>query len=66
MQTMTTTELVRQIGRVSLDVQRQPVKVTLRGEPVAVLQSFEAFEKQNCLCPVDRGQICPVHGDSAA
>ena len=43
MQTLSTTEVARQIGRVTVDVQREPINVTVRGRTVAVMMSREEF-----------------------
>lgn len=65
MQTLSTTEVARSIGAVVLDVQRQPIKITKRGAPVAVVLSWEEYRTRDCTCvrdvlPADDGR-CPVH-----
>lgn len=44
MRTMTTTEAARSIGRTCLQAQASPIKLTARGEPVAVLVGASAWQ----------------------
>ena len=45
MQTMTTTEAARSIGKTVFVVQREPITLTVRDEPVAVVLSVVEFEE---------------------
>lgn len=58
MQIITSSELQSQIGKIMKLVQREPVTINSHGTPVAVLLSYDEFEKMRSEKIQDFTQFC--------
>jgi len=70
MQTMTSLDAQNQFGTLIDASQRQPVTVTRRGRPVAVVMSYEDYTQRNKTIPLEVAKLIsesfPLRGKDAA